>query len=216
MRGRTMHERAGQSGKRLGDVGHLAASPLSRRGFLRIGAAASAAIVGAGALAGCTHLTHDDGPDEQPDVLTRRELATLAAIADRVIVPGADGPTARDARTARRIDRELAFNEGTLVDDVRAALALMEYGPFLDLRWRPFTRLAADEQDAYLRASAESRWTLRRNALNGLRFLCLFFYYTDDRTWPAIGYGGPMVERKLPEAANAREVLDRPPGSARA
>jgi len=64
-------------------------------------------------------------------------------------------------------------------------------------------------QDAYLQACAESSWTLRRNAFSGLRFLCLFFYYTDDRTWRSIGYGGTMVDRKLPEAANAREVLDQ-------
>jgi hypothetical protein len=99
---------------------------------------------------------------------------------------------------------------------VRAALTMIEYGPFLDLHLRPFTRLAPDAQDSYLRACAESGWRLRRNAFAGLRFLCLFFYYSDDRTWRSIGYGGPMVDRKLPEAANAIEALDRPLPTARA
>jgi hypothetical protein len=187
---------------------------ISRRGFLRAGTIASAALVGGGTIAGC--LRDERGVlDELPEILTRGELATLAAIADRVIASGEGTPTAREARTARRIDRELTFNEGTLVGDVRAALALMEYGPFLDLHLRPFTRLGAEAQDAYLRACAESSWALRRNAFSGLRFLCLFFYYTDDRTWRSIGYGGTMVDRKLPEAANAREALDRPGASAR-
>jgi hypothetical protein len=55
-----------------------------------------------------------------------------------------------------------------------------------------------------------------RRHVSGLRFLCVFLYYTDDRTWPSIGYGGPMVERKIPEAANALEALARPVGGAQA
>lgn len=188
---------------------------ISRRGFLHAGMLATGSLIGSGALAGCMRPS-TDAAGENPEVLSRRDLAILAAVADRVITPAEGGPTARDARVARRIDRELAFNEGTLTSDVRAALSLIEYAPFLDLGLRPFTRLAAAEQDAHLRACAESGWTLRRNAFNGVRFLCLFFYYTDDRTWPAIGYAGPMVDRKLPEAASARETLDTPLGSARA
>lgn len=188
---------------------------LSRRGFLRAGAITSAALASATMLAGCLR-DERSALDEEPEILTRGELATLTALADRVIAAADGAPTAREARTARRIDRELTFNEGTLVGDVRAALGLIEYGTVLDLHLKPFTRLDAAAQDAYLRNCAESSWTLRRNAFGGLRFLCLFFYYTDDRTWRSIGYAGPMVERKLPEAANAREVLDRPDGSMRA
>jgi hypothetical protein len=187
---------------------------LSRRGFLRAGAITSGALIGAGLLGGCVR-SSPALDDEHPEVLSRRELAILAAIAERVITPADGTPTARDARVARRIDRELVFNEGTLAGDVRAALALVEYSPFLDLRLRPFTRLPAEEQDAHLQACAQSVWTTRRNAFSGLRFLCLFFYYSDDRTWRSIGYDGTMVDRKLPEAANAREVLDQPLGSAR-
>jgi hypothetical protein len=191
------------------------AAPLvSRRGFLKAGAASVAALVGAGAAAGW-FTRGDDGAvigDERPEVLSRRELATLMALADRVVAPG-DGPSARATRTARRIDRELAFSDGRLTADVRAALAVIEYGPALDFRLRRFTRLGPAEQDAYLAACASSVWHLRRNAFNGLRFLTLFFYYTDDRTWRGIGYGGPMVDRKLPEAANAIEALARPVGA---
>jgi hypothetical protein len=193
------------------------APTFTRRGFLRAGALATTALIGAGAFAGCTSFRRDEHADgEQPDVLSRRELAILAALADRVIVAADGAPTAREARTARRIDRELAFNDGTLVADVRAALTMIEYGPLLDLHPHRFTGLDPAAQDAYLQACADSGWTLRRNAFGGLRFLCLFFYYTDDRTWRAVGYGGPMVDRKLPEAANAREVLDQPLGSAHA
>ena len=188
---------------------------VSRRGFLKAGAASVAALIGAGSAA-ALFTRGDDAAvlgNEHPEVLSRRELATLLALADRVVTPGPDGPSARDTRTARRIDRELAFSDGRLTADVRAALALIEYGPVLDLRPRRFTRLAPAAQDAYLDACQRSVWPLRRNAFNGLRFLTLFFYYSDDRTWRGVGYGGPMVDRKLPEAANAIEALARPVGA---
>ena len=188
---------------------------VSRRGFLKAGAASVAALVGAGSAAAWLARGDDAAVigDERPEVLSRRELATLMALADRVVMPSAGGPSARDTRTARRIDRELAFSDGRLTADVRAALAVIEYGPVLDFRLRRFTRLGPEEQDAYLAACASSLWHLRRNAFNGLRFLTLFFYYTDDRTWRGVGYAGPMVDRKLPEAANAIEALARPVGA---
>jgi hypothetical protein len=193
----------------------FATQPISRRGFLRAGVATSLALAGAGAISGCL-----PGPDygravgtEHPEVLSTKQLAILTAFAGRVITPADGGPTAIDARIARRIDRELAFSDGRLADDVGAALTLIEHGTLLDFRFRRFTSLAPDQQDAYLVACARSTWTTRRNAYAGLRFLCLFFYYTDDRTWQAIGYNGPTVDRKLPEAANAIESLDRPLGA---
>lgn len=189
----------------------------SRRGFLKASAATTATLIGAATVAGC--LAGKTPPDavgeEKPEVLTPRELAILAAVADRVIAPSEGTPSARETRTARRIDRELTFSDGLLTADVRAALSVIEYAPLLDLRLGRFSSLPPADQDAYLHACATSGWKLRRNAYNGLRFLCLFFYYSDERTWRSIGYGGTMVERKLPEASNARESLDQPVRSAR-
>jgi hypothetical protein len=191
---------------------------ITRRGFLKASAVTTTALIGGGSLAGCVSETSYRAivGEERPEALSIRELAILMKVADRVIAPAPGAPTAAEARTARRIDRELAYSDGILTDDVRAALAVVEYGPLLDLRGRRFTRLSTAEQHAYLRSCAASSWTLRRNAVSGLRFLCVFLYYTDDRTWPSIGYGGPMVERKIPEAANALEALARPVGGAQA
>jgi hypothetical protein len=195
----------------------LGAAPVSRRGFLRASAATCGALVAAGTAAGCLASDHyaDLTGTETPETLTPKELAVLTAFAARVITPAESAPTATDARIARRVDRELVFSDGRLTGDVRAALALIEHGPVLDLRFRRFTRLPPEEQDAYLAACARSSWSLRRNAFAGLRFLCLFLYYSDDRTWRSIGYGGVMVDRKLPEASNAREALDTPVGAPR-
>lgn len=187
-----------------------AVGPITRRGFLRAGFWGTAALGVFSAASGCTSASQyrERIGRERPEVLTAKELAVLMAIADRVITPAEGCPTAAEARVARRIDRELVFSDGKLAADVRASLALLEHGPLLDLRFRRLTRLAPAEQDEVLRGCLESSWALRRNAFNGIRFLCLFFYYTDDRTWRSIGYDGPTVQRKLPEAANAIETLD--------
>ena len=190
--------------------------PISRRGFLRIGAVTSAALTGSGAAIGCLGSPPSVDPRlaaERPEVLSHVELVVLAALAERVIAPAPGGPTPLEARVARRIDRELAIVGGRLASDVSAALTLIEYGPWLDLQPRRFTALGTEAQDDFLRSCEGSRWLLRRQAYAGLRLLCLFFYYSDDRSWPGVGYAGPTVVRKLPEAANAIEVLDRPLGT---
>lgn len=190
--------------------------PLSRRGFLRAGAVTAAVLAGAGATTAWWAARDEPAgaSDERPEVLTPSQLAVLTAFADRVIAAPPDGPSARDARIARRVDRELALTDGRLADDVRGALLLLEYGPLLDGLGGRFTRLAPAQQDAALDAAARSRWAVRRNAFSGLRTVCLFLYYADDRTWPAIGYAGPMVPRKLPEASSALASL--PPLGGRA
>ncbi|MCP3985715.1 MAG: gluconate 2-dehydrogenase subunit 3 family protein [bacterium] len=192
--------------------------PVSRRGFLQIGGAASAVIAGGGAGLGCFGSPPPVDPSlaaERPEILSRDELVVLAALAERVIAPAPGGPTPLEARVARRIDRELAIVGGRLASDVPAALTLIEFGPWLDLRPSRFTSLEVEAQDDFLRSCERSGWLVRRQAYAGLRLLCLFFYYSDDRSWPSIGYAGPMVARKLPEAANAIEALDHPLGGAR-
>ncbi len=181
-----------------------------------MGAASSAALAANGAMIGCLGPGLPIDPRqaaERPEVLSHAELQVLSAVAERVIAPAPAGPTALDTRVARRIDRELAIVGGRLAEDVPAALTLIEYGPWLDLRFGRFTTLDAKAQDDSLRTCEHSRFLLRRQAYAGLRLLCLFMHYSDDRTWPSIGYAGPMVPRKLPEAANAIEALDRSLGA---
>lgn len=191
---------------------------LTRRGFLHASAATTGALIGWGA-AGSRAEAKDYAPlvgDERPEVLSTKEFGILTTVAGRMIVPASAGPSVREARTARRIDRELLYSDGRLTRDIRASLVLMEHGPLLDFTIGRFTQLSSAKQDAFLDACARSRWTLRRNAYSGLRVLCMFFYYTDERTWEAIGYDGPGVPRKLAEAGNAIEQLDVPPGAFRA
>ena len=178
---------------------------LDRRGFLKLSATAALAVSTASALtmSGCSRADHELIGDYRPLALTPREFAILGAYCARMVPAKAGTPTAAETAIARRIDKELTFHDGsTLVDDVRNALFLIEHLTFASGYLRRFTRLAATAQDAYLTAMARSDLSFKRDPVNGLRFIALFFYYTDERTWPQIGYAGPPAARKLPESHN--------------
>ncbi len=179
---------------------------LSRRGFLGAGAVGLGVL---GAVAGWTWFGANDAcyralvGDAVPNVLTIKELAILGALAEAMIAPSAGAPTAHQAETARRIDRELVFHSGSkLISDIKSSLLLLEHAPIMDMMGSRFTALSATDRAAFLEGSARSQWALRRLAYAGVKFLILFFYYSDDRTWRSIGYGGPAVAEKIFEGGN--------------
>lgn len=174
---------------------------MSRRGFLARSAWVGAAL-GLGGLAcqggeaGYTALLPEG---ERPTQLAPREYAVLRAAADR-IVPAASGqPGALALGVPARIDRELAFHGLPLRDDMTAALQLVEWWPLIG-RGSRFTRLDGAAQDAVLASLAASRLAACRTAFQGIKFVTVFFAYTQEPTWPAIGYDGPWVARNRPAA----------------
>ena len=50
-------------------------------------------------------------------------------------------------------------------------------------------------QDASLRAWMTSRLAIRRLAFTGVRNLCMLGYYSQEESWPLIGYAGPLIAR---------------------
>lgn len=140
----------------------------------------------------------------KPMTLSEKELAVLFAFCDRLL-PDVEGqPTAREARIAERIDKELSFHTPKMQSDVKAALLLVEHGGILHLSGSRFTRLSPEEQDAHLGRMTQGR-ELERQAFTGLRTLAMFFYYCDERTWKNIGYVGPLMPRRKPEADSSLE-----------
>ncbi|MDE2013204.1 MAG: twin-arginine translocation signal domain-containing protein [Alphaproteobacteria bacterium] len=188
-------------------------SGLSRRGFLGAGAAGAAALAAAG---GWFWWEGDETRYRAmigaavPRVLNVKELAILGAICETVIAVAPGAPSVAEAETARRIDRELIFHEESqLVSDVKLSLALLEHLPALDFLGPRFTELAAAERTRFLHNCETSAWAARRQAFTGIKFLILFFYYCDARTWPSIGYAGPQVAEKLYEGGNT--IANLPP-----
>ncbi|MBA4306912.1 MAG: hypothetical protein C0429_09280 [Sphingopyxis sp.] len=177
---------------------------VSRRGFLGVGAAA-AIMAGGGYLwlRGSDAEYARMAAGAAPVTLSIKEYAVLDALAAALIHPLKDGPGTSAALTALRIDRELSFHHDTsLAEDIKASLALLENLPALDALGPRFTALNNKDKQSFLANCAKAGPGLRRAAYNGIRFLVMFFYYTDDRSWPAIGYSGPLVDEKPFEGGN--------------
>ena len=174
---------------------------MSRRGFLARSVWLSTAL-GAGALAcGREEAGYETlvPAGETPAQLPLREYAVLRAVTDRIVPAGDAQPGALALGVPARIDRELAFHSPRLRADVTAALQLVEWWP-LATRGSRFTRLGAAGQDAVIADMAASRLAVRRTAFQGLKLLTVFFTYTQEPTWPGIGYEGPWVPRTRPVA----------------
>lgn len=178
----------------------LGAHPITRRGFLRRSAAAAVCLAGAGLLqAGCGEEALPLPPGEHPLVLGPADYGVLRALCARLVPGGPNHPGAVDLRVPLRVDRELSFHGERLRSDVRDALRLIEWGALLT-RLQRFSRLDARAQDAELEALARSRLAVRRTAFQGVKFLVMFFHYTQDPAWAGIGYDGPWVARRAPAA----------------
>jgi hypothetical protein len=176
---------------------------ITRRGFLKVGGIGALALGGGAALTmrgGSARYAKLLPAGAEPRVLSTKELAVLAAFVDRVLP--IENPSPREARIAERIDRELAFATPRVRRDVKNALFLVEHGGWARLSPTAFSARSSDGQDAYLRQFAAGR-ALERQAFSGLRTMAIFFYYCDERTWPAIHYEGPLVTVPAPPEADS-------------
>jgi hypothetical protein len=161
---------------------------ISRRRFLRTSILGAAALGLAGVIG--RHLSGyrvEEKVGARLRVLSPKEYLILAAIARRVLA--GDGPSADEVETALHADEYLLQVPTELVADVRSLLHLFEHAASATSR---FTHMNASEQDEVLRAWQASRLALRRQGFQALRTLCFMGYYRDPRTWPMLGYSGPM------------------------
>lgn len=147
-----------------------------------------------------------DGPP--PIVLNWKGLAVMSLVADRIIAPTDDMPSVSDTMTARRIDLELSYGSAKLQSDMKASLGYLEVLPALSGDLRPFSSLSAAEQADTLRGMSASAGTDRAIYV-ALKFFAGLFYYTDDRSWPSIGYAGPAFPEKVFEGGNRIANLAR-------
>lgn len=83
-----------------------------------------------------------------PKVLTRTEVAAVAAIGERIL-PSDETPGARDARVADFVDHMLATHYAGQRTAYRAGLRRLDAVARAERR-RPFVKLSAAEQDALL------------------------------------------------------------------
>lgn len=166
---------------------------LSRRRFLFDALGLSAGwLAGSLWLTGCTPVRY---PERRLSFLTPKEWAALDAASEQLIprLPGLRG--ARDLPVASAADALFAAANPRLQDDLKQLLNSLEDLTWLNLRFRPFTALDADEQAAYLRSWERSALGLQRQGFVALSKLTAMLFYSDPASWPQIGYPGPWIGR---------------------
>ena len=169
----------------------------SRRGFLGLigsGAAltslASLRAIPAGASVAAAGAAPFFGPAET-EILTQ--------VVARMVDTGEPGaPPVRETRAIATLDALCAALDPAATAPLPALLRLVEWGPLLfEHRFARFTTLDAAGQDAALAGWMRSELALRRMAFYALRNLSLLGYWSQDATWPLIGYAGPLLRRPL-------------------
>jgi len=170
----------------------------TRRGFLRLagGSAALAALANvrtlpAAAAAGSARFFAP----------TEREI--LTQVVERMVDTGEPAaPAVRATGAIDAIDALCVSLDPGATAPLPALLRLVDWSPLLfDGRPARFTALGADDQDAVLAGWMGSRFAWRRTAFLALRNLALLGYWSQDATWPLIGYQGPLIGRTAASGA---------------
>jgi hypothetical protein len=106
-----------------------------------------------------------------------------------------EAPRVGDTRAVEAVDGLCSQLDPELSSPLPLLLRAFEYGPLvLDLSFSRFTHMSDSEKDASLTAWMTSRFHIRRLAFFALRNLCLLGYYSQEETWPLIGYGGRLIK----------------------
>jgi hypothetical protein len=174
---------------------------LSRRTLLRTGFG-GVLILAFGAVlpTGCERYS---ATGRKLEFLTRKEYAVVTEAAVRILGLGDE---ARD-EIGVFIDRLLVELPPLSQSQARLMLRVFEHGTHLfDLKTKRFTRLAPEEQDAYLRGWMESSLGARRVIFRALKALAALGYYAQPESWDAIGYSGLDLDRDY-EAPQEEETV---------
>lgn len=128
---------------------------------------------------------------------TDGERAILTHVVERMLDGGDPAaPAVRATRTIETIDALCAGLDPSATAPLPALLRLVEWGPILfDRRLARFTSLDDAGRDASLHGWMTSGIALRRIGFYALRNLALLGYWSQDETWPLIGYAGPLLRR---------------------
>jgi hypothetical protein len=167
---------------------------ISRRSFLAL--AGSGAALGTIARLPAPALAQA-APAATP-FFSADESDILAAIVERMVDSGLpDAPRVRDTACVATIDRLCASLDPALTQPLPILMRAVDWGPYVfDWRFARFRELDADGKDASLRGWMTSSLGLRRLAFAALKNLAMLGWYSQDESWKAIGYQGPLVGRR--------------------
>jgi hypothetical protein len=165
-------------------------SPVARIGRRKfIGWAAAGVVTGGVVVAAVRTSGYDVAPDvaDKLRVFSAWQYAVMSAFARRVLAP-------EPVEVAGFIDGYLVGLPDPERRDLLRFVAYVEHvAPLATGRLRRFTSLDAEAQDAVLASLEASGIDLLRAGFQALKALSMMAYYRLPESWPALGYGGPVV-----------------------
>jgi hypothetical protein len=169
---------------------------VNRRTFLRLGTLGPALLALEGLAFRPPGARAGDRPGQEVLASGLREI--LGAVAERMVDTGEPGaPSLADVGAIERIEQLLAGLDRELVRSVKLLLRIVDLWPaVMELRFRRFRSLTDEEKDESLEGWLTSGIALRRQIFYALRTLAQYGYWTDEATWPLVGYPGPMIGRR--------------------
>jgi hypothetical protein len=175
----------------------------TRRGFLGL-AGAGAAFAGLGTLRALPVAAASPGASDAR-FFSPSDTEILTRVVERLVDTGEPtAPPVRATGAIATIDRLCAGLAPELTAPLPWLLRLVEWGPWLfEATPSRFTLLAPAAQDASLRGWSTSRLELRRAGFQALRNLACLGYWSQPETWPLIGYRGPLLADRRPDAGAA-------------
>lgn len=115
------------------------------------------------------------------------EYVVLTAFGQRVLAP-------ESAEVGRFADEYFVGLPASDRRDISRFLGYLEHlAPFGTGRGARFSSLSAQAQDQVLLGLAESPVGALRAGFNALKAVAVMALYSEPRSWPAIGYPGPVV-----------------------
>jgi hypothetical protein len=169
---------------------------MDRRGFLRLGGSAGlATLAGLRALPAAAVDPVAGAASAAGAFFSERELKILRAVVERMVETGDPAaPALDDTRALAVIEAACAALPPEVTEPLPLALLLFEWWPFFfELRFRRFSDIDPEARDESLRGWMTSRFGVRRLGFLALRNLALLGWWSQQETWPLIGYQGPLL-----------------------
>ncbi len=134
-------------------------------------------------------------PNLRPVSTEGRRLAVIRKLV-RVIVPKSEEIPVDPEKIAlqKKIDNFISSQIFFVKEMMRTALKVLEYFPFLKLKFKRFSNLSDEEAEKILISLRDSRLTPLRGIYLGMKSITNFLYYSSEEVWKYIGYEGPITK----------------------
>ncbi|MBN2106369.1 MAG: gluconate 2-dehydrogenase subunit 3 family protein [Deltaproteobacteria bacterium] len=162
----------------------------TRRNFIKALAFFAAAAHGGGSTAFAAY----PDPPVRLRFLTPMTHAIISAFAHRILPPGGAFPEgALCIDVVQYFDAVIAAEPYEIQQDIKRGLILLEFGPYLQLKFRRFTRMTPAQKDAYLKTWEQSDTVLQRGVFSVFKKICCLGFFSSEKIFSCIGYDGPWA-----------------------